>query len=39
MKIGPVTKINKRNKTLFKIIDDDVKSENCDTIIIFSIYD
>ena len=39
MKLGPVTKLDKRNKTTSKKFDDDVMSENCDVIVIFSIYD
>ena len=39
MKLGPVTKIDKRNKaTLSKKFDDDAMSWNCDVIIIFPIY-
>ena len=38
MKLGPVTKIDKRNKTTSKKFDDDVMSENCDVIVIFPIY-
>ena len=38
MKLGPVTKLDKRNKTTSKKIDDDVMSENCDVIAIFPIY-
>ena len=38
MKLGPVTKLNKRNKTMSKKFDDDVMSENCDVIVIFPIY-
>ena len=38
MKLGPITKKNKRNKTTSKIFDDDVISENHDVIVIFSIY-
>ena len=38
MKLGPVTKIDKRNKTVSKKYDDDVISENCDAIAIFSTY-
>ena len=38
MKLGPVTKIYKRNKTTSKHFDDDVMSENCDVIVFFSIY-
>ena len=39
MKPGPVTTIHKRKKKMSKKIDSDVKSENCDAIIIFPIYD
>ena len=38
MKLGPVTKLDKRNKTTSKKIDDDVMSENCDVIFIFFIF-
>ena len=38
MKLGPVTKRDKRNKTTSKKIDNDAMSENCDVIVIFSIY-
>ena len=38
MKLGPVTKLDKRNKTTSKKFDDDVMSENCVIIAIFSIY-
>ena len=38
MKLGPVTKLNKRNKAASKIFEDDVMSENCDVIVIFLIY-
>ena len=37
-KLGPVTKINKRNKTTSKKFDDDVMLENCDVIVIFRIF-
>ena len=37
MKLGPVTKLDKRNKTSKKI-GNDVVSENCDVIAIFLIY-
>ena len=38
MKLGPVTKLDKRNKTtLKKKLGDDLA--NCDVIVIFSIYD
>ena len=38
MKLGPVTKLDKRNKETLKKIDDDVISANCDVIVIFLIY-
>ena len=38
MKLGQVTKFDKRNKTKSKKNDDDVISEICDVITIFSIY-
>ena len=38
MKLGPVTKLVKRNKTTSKIFDDDVMSENCDLVVMFLIY-
>ena len=37
MELGPVTKLDKRNKTKSKISDDDVMSANCDVIVIFPI--
>ena len=37
MKLEPVTKIDKRNKTTSKKFDDEVISENCDVISIFLI--
>ena len=37
MKLGPETKLDKRNKTTSKTFDDDVISENCDVIAIFPI--
>ena len=39
MKLGAVTKLDKKNKTAPKKFDDDVMSENCDVIVIFQIYD
>ena len=39
MKLGPVTKLDKRNKTTSKKIDVDVMSENCDVIVIFRIFE
>ena len=38
MKLGPVTKIDKINKTTSRKSEDDVISENCDVIAIFLIY-
>ena len=38
MKHGPVTKLYKRNKTSSKNVDDGIMLENCDIIVIFSIY-
>ena len=38
MKLGPVTKLDKKNKTTSKIFDIDIMSENCDVIVIFLIY-
>ena len=38
MKLGPVTKLDERNKTTSKKIDNDVMSENCDVMAIFPIY-
>ena len=38
MKLGPVTKLDKKNKTTSKKFDYDVMSENCDVIVIFPIY-
>ena len=38
MKLAPVTKLDKRNKTTFKEFDDDTMLANCDVIVIFSIY-
>ena len=37
MKLGPETKLDKRNKTTSKKFDDDVMSENCDVIAVFPI--
>ena len=39
MKIGPVTKLDKRKKATSKKFDDDVISENYDVIVIIPIYD
>ena len=38
MNLGPVTKLDKRNKKTFKKIDYDVISENCEVIATFPIY-
>ena len=37
-KLGPVTKINKKNMTTSKKNDYDLMSTNCDVIVIFPIY-
>ena len=37
MKLGPVTNIDKRNKTTSKKFDDDIMSADCDVIVMFSI--
>ena len=38
MKLGPVTKLDKRNKTMSKKIGDGVILANCDGNVIFLIY-
>ena len=38
MKLGPVTKLDKKNKTTSKKFDDEVMSANWDVIVIFPIY-
>ena len=38
MKLGPVTKLHKKNKTTSKNVDEEVISTNCDFIAIFPIY-
>ena len=38
MKLGPVTKLDKRNTATSKIFDDDAMSPNCDVIVILPIY-
>ena len=38
MKLGPVTKIDKRNKVTSKQFSDDVMLVNCDIIVILPIY-
>ena len=37
MKLGPVTKLDKRNKTTSKKFDLEVMSENCYVIIVFQV--
>ena len=37
MKLGAVTKIDKKNKTLLRKFGDDIMPENCDAIVIFGI--
>ena len=36
MKLGPVTKLDKRNKTTSKKFDDDIMSANFDVIVVIS---
>ena len=38
MKLGPVTKLDKRNKTTSRKFDNEIMSQNCDAIVIFPIY-
>ena len=38
MKLGPITKLDKRNKTTPKKFDNDVILGNCDVIVIFTTY-
>ena len=38
MKLGTVTKLDKRNKTMSKKIEDGIMSENYDVILIFLIF-
>ena len=38
MKLGPVTKLDKRNKTTSKNFDNNVMSGDCDIIVIFWIF-
>ena len=35
MKLGEVTKLDKKNKTTAEKVDDDIMSKNCDAIVIF----
>ena len=39
MKVGPVTKLDKKNTATSKKLDDDAMSANCDVMVIFPIYD
>ena len=38
MKLGPATKLHKRNKAMSKKLDDNIMSGNYDVIVIFPIY-
>ena len=38
MKLGPVTKLDKRNKIMSKKFDDDTMSANCNIYVIFFIF-
>ena len=38
MKLGPVTKLDKRNKTTSKKVDDNIMPKNCAAIVVFPIY-
>ena len=38
IKLGSVTKLDKRNKKMVEKTEDDVMSRNCDVIVIFLIY-
>ena len=38
MKLGPVTKLGRRNKATSKKVDVDVMPENCDVIVIFQFF-
>ena len=38
MKLGPVTKLDKRNKATLKFFDYDTMSGNCNIIVIFLIF-
>ena len=38
MKLGPVTKLDKRNTATSKKFDNDIMSANCDVIVFFPIY-
>ena len=38
MKLGPITKLDKRNKVTSKTTDDGILPVNCNVIVIFVIY-
>ena len=38
IKLGPVSKLDKKNKTTSKKLDNHIMSENCGAIVIFLIY-
>ena len=38
MKLGPVTKLDKKNTAMSKTFESDIMSANCDVIVIFLIY-
>ena len=38
MNLGPVTKLDKRNKTMTETVDNDTVLNKCDSIATFSIY-
>ena len=38
MKLGPITKLDKRNTALSKNFDDGIMSTNCEVIVFFPIY-
>ena len=38
MKLGPVTKLDKKNKATSRKFDNEIMSQNCDFIVIFPIY-
>ena len=39
MKLGPVTKFDKKSKTRSKTFRDDLMSGNCDVIVVFLIFE
>ena len=38
MKLGPVTKLEKKNTATLKKFNEDVMSSNCDVAVLFQIY-